>query len=71
MWYVHYNLKGVAGLIAVSTLPLSIKKACELISRGAEVTQIDGSGGLKGLNAAEIKTRCAERERFGHRKDSK
>ena len=71
MWYVHYSLKGVAGLLAVSTLPLSIKKACELISRGGEVTQIVGTGGLKGMKAAEVKARCAERERFNRRKDSK
>ncbi len=58
-WYIHYKTRGVAGLLAVSTLQLAIKNACELLDQGTEVSQIEGSGGLRGMNADEIMLACA------------
>ena len=61
-WYVHYKtrVKRVAGMVTVSTLPNAIKHACKLLDRGVEVSEIVGSGGLKGMNAKEIRLAYAE-----------
>jgi len=64
VWYIHYKTREVDGLRAVSTLPLAIKQACELLDQGTNVNQIDGSGAFKGLNAEEIRAAYAERK-FG------
>jgi hypothetical protein len=55
MWYVHYKTGGMAGLRSVRTLPLAIMQACELLDHGADVSQIAGTGGLKGMNVDEIR----------------
>ena len=60
-WYVHYKTKGVAGLHTVNTLPLVMKYACGLLDHGTEVSEIKGIGGLKGLNAGEIRLAWTER----------
>jgi hypothetical protein len=61
MWFVHYKTKGAAALHTVSTLPLAIKFACELLDHGTEVSEIEASGGLKGMNAGEIRLAWSER----------
>jgi hypothetical protein len=61
-WYIHYKTGEVAGLLAVSTLQLAIKNACELLDQGTEVSQIESSGGLRGMNADEIMLAYAERK---------
>lgn len=55
-WYVHYKtrVRGTAGIVTVGTLPNAIKYACKLLDRGMEVSEIEGSGELKGMNAKEI-----------------
>jgi hypothetical protein len=64
MWFLHYRTGEVEGLRAVSTLPLAVKHACELLERGVEVGGIEGSGGLKGISADEIRAAYTERK-FG------
>jgi hypothetical protein len=65
VWYIRYKTREeVDGLRAVSTLPLAVKEACELLDQGTTVNQIEGSGAFKGLNADEIKAAYAERK-FG------
>jgi len=61
MWYVHYKLGGAAGLFAASTLPNAFKRACELIDQGTEVSRIEGTGGLLGVNVDEIRLAYIER----------
>jgi hypothetical protein len=60
IWYVHYKTGGVVGLHTVSTLPAAFKWACYLLDRGSDVSQIEGSGGLRGMSADEIKRTYAE-----------
>jgi hypothetical protein len=60
MWHVHYNTKGAAGLCAVNALPLAIKRACELLDQGADVSHIEGGRELKGIYIDEIRRLCAE-----------
>jgi hypothetical protein len=62
IWNIHYKTKGVAGIITVSTLPKALRCAGELLGQGTDVNQIEGSGGLKGMNAGEIRLACAERQ---------
>jgi hypothetical protein len=64
VWYIHYKTREADGLRAVSTLPLAIIQACELLDQGMNVNQIEGSGTFKGLNAGEIRAAYAERK-FG------
>jgi hypothetical protein len=60
-WYVRYQLRGSEGLLVVRTLPLAIAKACKLPDQSAEVSQIEGSGGLKGMSSDEIRRVYGER----------
>lgn len=62
MWYVHYKTKtkGLVGMLTTSTLPLAIKRACKLLDRGLTVSEIEGSSGLKGMNADEIRLSYVE-----------
>jgi hypothetical protein len=62
IWSIHYVSRGVSGLLTVSTLQNALRYACELLEQGTDVSQIEGSGGLKGMNAGEIKLACAERK---------
>jgi hypothetical protein len=61
MWCVHYRLKAAFGLLSVSTRQSAIKAACELIDRGADVSEIEDTAGFTRMNAAEIKHACAGR----------
>ena len=61
MWHIHYRLRGAVGLRSVSTLPTAMRDAFTLIGQGADVSQIEGEGGLVGPNAAEIKLAYAAR----------
>ena len=47
-------------MVTVGTLPNAIKYAGKLLDRGMEVGEIEGSGGLKGMNAKEIRLAYAE-----------
>jgi hypothetical protein len=62
IWSIHYENRGVAGLLTVSTLQNALRYACELLEQGTDVSQIEGSGGLKGMNAEEIKLACTARK---------
>ena len=59
IWCVHYKTGGVPNLCWVRTLPLAVSHACELLDLGADVSEIEGSGGLRGMNASEIRLACA------------
>jgi hypothetical protein len=61
MWTIRYHHKGVAGVRSVSTLPLAVTAACELLAQGADVSAIDGDGDLQGIGADEIRRQCAAR----------
>jgi hypothetical protein len=60
MWHVHYNTKGASGLYAANALPLAIKRACELLDQGADVSCIESGGEFKGIYIDEIRRLCAE-----------
>ena len=62
IWSIHYESRGVSGLLTVSTLQNALRYACEFLEQGTDVSHIEGSGGLKGMNAGEIKLACAERK---------
>lgn len=49
-------------MLTVSTLQNALRYACEFLEQGTDVSHIEGSGGLKGMNAGEIKLACAERK---------
>ena len=53
-WSLHYQADGVAGLRTIATLRQTLNEAFRLIDRGDVVNQIEGHGGLKGMNAGEI-----------------
>lgn len=62
MWSIHYKTGATGDLRSVSTLPLAISAACELLDQGADVSAIEGDGGLKGMGADEIRLICAKRK---------
>ncbi|MGA2088264.1 MAG: hypothetical protein ABSG66_05025 [Stellaceae bacterium] len=55
MWRIHYKTGTVAGLRLVNSLPFAISQACDLLSNGADVSQIESRDGLKILHADEIR----------------
>jgi hypothetical protein len=54
-WTIRFRQEGSSGLALVNSLSLAVAKACELIAQGAEVSEIEGPGGLKIMGADEIK----------------
>jgi hypothetical protein len=62
MFHVHFKHGEAAGVHSKKSLLLAIEHACDLIDSGAEVSGIEGEGGLGGLNAEMIKLKCAERK---------
>ena len=62
MWRIHYTSGATGGLRSVGTLPLAISAACELLDQGADVSTIEGDGGLEGIGAEEIRLICARRK---------
>jgi hypothetical protein len=48
-------------MVTVATLERAIQESCTLIERGMVVSEIEGSNGLKEMNAVEIRLAYAER----------
>jgi len=70
LWHVHYTNWGMSGLLTASSLPIAFKRACDLLDLGAEVSQIESTGILPGMNAAEIRHARTKRvERMAKKND--
>ena len=62
MWYIHYKMRGVAGVHSVNNRQVAIEQACDLLDAGAEVSGIEHRDGLIGISADTIRLHWAERK---------
>jgi hypothetical protein len=58
-WDIHYRHRGVAGYRLVSVFAVAIKRACELLDQGADVTKVANGDGTRTIGADEIRQICA------------
>jgi hypothetical protein len=61
IWNIHYKNKGAAGYLAVSSFEVALDRACDLLDRGAEVSEVASSGGCKRLDEDALRVLWVER----------
>jgi hypothetical protein len=62
MWYIHYKMRGVAGVHSANERELAIAKAYDLLDLGAEISGIEHKKGLEGITIETVRLLCAERK---------
>ena len=65
MFYVRYSHRGVPGIALVSTLPLALSHAHELLEQGAEISHIEDAAGFQTMSGDEIGIHYTQRKAGG------
>jgi hypothetical protein len=57
-WSILYKYRGMTGCRILSAFNLAIKRACELLSQGADVREVASGDGNRTIGADEIRHIC-------------